>query len=403
MTHETETGFGSGLRAELERRLGVAPLPELAPELFDVPIEPLEELIPTGVDAVQSELEAALQRERELREALQHQVEAYERELAAARDVAFRETRNDEEAASVQAARAEAEEREVVLRIQLDQLETERGEVAETRTVLIAEEARLTELARHIDSRSLELESAGQQRAQASAHLAQQLATIAERERELRRERAALDVRTREEGARVAAREDSVEKREAAAMRRDEAAGRREAAAHAAIAEVSLERERLQEREAATAAREVALEKRYDARERMLSNSEATLAGREKRVRDHGERLERERAGHGQASQEAFALLAELERREERVNEHEAHVVEREAALVERAGELEKVEGRLLVREAGLGVDLDLREDQIDAREQALEARETLIGERERDLSAYVGELQTTFSSRSVA
>lgn len=396
MTHETETGFGSGLRAQLERKLGIEQ--EVAePEIV------VEQIEPTAPIDLQNELEDALGRERQLREALQHQVEAYERELAAARDLALREARTDEVMASVEAARAEAEEREVVLRIQLDQLEADKSEIASKRMELVAEEARLAELARHVDSRSLELESAGQQRAHASAHLAQQLATIAERERELKREQAALDARAREEGVRVAAREDTVAKREAAALRRDEAAGRREAAAHAAIAEVALERERVQERETEIAAREAAFEKRYDARERMLSNSEAALAAREKRIREHGERLERERAGHGQASQEAFALLAELERREERVHEREAKIVERETVVAERSLEVEQLTESLRVREARLGVDLDLREDVLDDRERALAGREALIAERERDLTAYVGEIQGQFTARSVA
>ena len=290
-----------------------------------------------------------------------------------------------------------------MLRIQLDQLETERTELAGQRTGIVAEEARLTELAKHIDSRSLELESVDQQRAQAAAHVSQQLAAIAERERELKRERVALEARRNEEDTRIGAREESVRKHDASALRRGEAAAERELAAQTAFSEVARERELLQEREHNIATREATLDKRNEARERMLANGEAAMAAWEKRLRALDDRLDREQAGHGQASQEAFALLAELERREVRVSEREAHVVGARSNPTERAGELAQTDETLRVREARLGVDLDLREDDLVERERILSAREALITERERDLTTYVGELQDRFSDRSVA
>ena len=151
------------------------------------------------------------------------------------------------------------------------------------------------------------------------------------------------------------------------------------------------------------AAREAALDKRNDARERMLANGETALAAWEKRLREHSERLDRERAGHGQASQEAFALLAELEQREARVRELESKHLEAEARNDERAEELGRTAETLRRREAQLGVDLDIREDTLDDREHAVAEREQRIAERERDLGAYVGQLQDQFSDRSVA
>jgi hypothetical protein len=57
----------------------------------------------------------------------------------------------------------------------------------------------------------------------------------------------------------------------------------------------------------------------------------------------------------------------------------------------------------LRVRTAQLETDIHLREDRLDEREESIALREQLIVTRERDLSAYVGELQDQFSERSVA
>jgi hypothetical protein len=410
MTYETETGFGSGLRAQLERNLGVEPSPtaeeqpEEAVESVDRTVVPLLDApdLP-AVDPVQVELEAALDRERQLREALEHQVEAYERELTAGGDLRLRETEAEQLAARLDAARAQIEEQELMIRIQRDQLETDRSEIAAQRSELVAEEARVVELASHIDSRSLELESAANERAQAAAHLAQQLAAIAERERELKRERAAIDARRVEAETHLTTREDAIARLDAAAVRREQAVAQRELEIHRVIAAAARERAALDELAEVVATREVSADKRNDARERMLTNGEAALAAREKRLREQAERLDRERAGHGQASQEAFALLAELEQREEGVRALEAKALAAEAQTVQRANELAASAEELRRREARLGVDLDIREDRLDEREHAIAERERCIAERERDLGVYVGQLQDQFSDRSVA
>ncbi len=412
MTHETETGFGSGLRAQIERKQGTDEPDAQACELsvpFDEPdrAEPLllieDESAAPEVASVQAELEGALERERQLQSALEHQVEAYERELAADRDLAVREAEFEQRAARLESARAELEEQQVVLRIQRDQVERERAEVHASRTELVAEEARITQLATHIDSRSNELRSEDQERAQAGAHLAQQLAAIAERERELKRERAALDARRQEGEARIAARERGVRELDVAALRRERVVADRELAVQGVTGELARERVRLQERAEALATREAALERTGDARAQMLVNGEAALAAWEKRLREQSERMNRERAGHGHASQEAFALLAELEQREEQVGRRETQLLDAEAAFSTRREELAQAEEDLRLREARLGADLELREDRLDDRERLLAERERLIGDRDRELTAYVGELQGHFSERSVA
>ncbi len=412
MTHETETGFGSGLRAQLERKQVVEEPLVTEAELPATSIEPIGDVVQLVVEAppvaaeltaVQTELEAAIRREQELREALQHQVEAYERELAAERDLAVREAEFEQRAARLETARVELEEQQVVLRIQSDQIESDRLELVTKRTELVSEEARVTQLATHIDLRSHDLRSDDQERAQAEAQIAQQLAGIGERERELKRERAALDARRQESEARLAAREHGVRELDAAALRRERAVADRELELQAAEAEGARDRARLQERAEAVAAREEALERTGDARAQMLVNGETALAAWEKRLREQSDRLDRERAGHGQASQEAFALLSELEQREEQVGRREAQLLMAEAAHTEQSAQLALAEEDLRLREARLGADLELREDALDDRERLLEEREKLVGDRNRELTKYVGEVQGQFSRRSVA
>jgi uncharacterized protein (DUF3084 family) len=113
----------------------------------------------------------------------------------------------------------------------------------------------------------------------------------------------------------------------------------------------------------------------------------------EARLREQAERLDRERNGHSHASQEAFALLAELEQREQRVGDRETKLLEAEERLTTRTGALAKTEE-----------ELRLREDKLEALERNNAEREELIGFRERDLTAYVCEIQGRLSEqRSVA
>jgi hypothetical protein len=151
------------------------------------------------------------------------------------------------------------------------------------------------------------------------------------------------------------------------------------------------------------AEREATLERRYDAREKMLANGEAALAAREARLREDAERIERERNGQGQVSQEAFALLAELEQREHRVQSREQRLLESEERIAERAGQLAQSDEELRLCEARLLAEVELREDRLEKRERDVAEREELIEFRERDVSAYVGELQERINDRNVA
>jgi chromosome segregation ATPase len=450
MTHETDNGFGSGLRALLDRK-NADQEPVVVEEHDAQPVADVEPRhVVVDVLTLQEELEAALGRERDLRAALEQQVTAYERdraqdqnlalriaeleqarnepsaeladlrdELEAAQerernlqhaleeqrhaqereraegnDIAVRATELEQQVAELAQLRSDIEEQQVVLKIQRDQFEAERIELADARATIVAEEARVTELASHIDSRRGELESADEERAQASAHLAQQLAAIAERERELKRERAAIDQVREEQEQRFLARENGLRELDNAILNRQQSVAQREVALSGASAEVQRERARVQEVVDGLSQRETMLTKKLDARERMLTNGEGALKAWEARLREQSERLERERAGHGNASQEAFALLAELEQREARLGERETRLLDAEDGLAARSGEITKAQEELRIREARLLAEVELREDKLEARERTIGEREELIEFRERDVREYVGQIQ---------
>ena len=444
MSPETEHGFGTGLRAQLKLKQGESATDVVvdAAPLEDAVTEPpptehdrgFDDQVPVIVQAtvpelaeIRAELEAALRREQQLQEALQHQVEAHERELAAGRDFALLQAETEQSAARVSAREAELEQRERRLTEQLEQVASERRGLNLHRTELVAEEARLAELGVHVDVKTADLESADHERAEHAAELARQLATVAERERELKRERVELDQRRAE----TIAKEDAL-------RTRDEAAGARERDLRASEIEIERVQARLQERAEAVAARETSTESRLSKLEAELADREASLAAWEERVRSQADRAERERAGHGRASQEAFALMAELERREDSLKLREAELAQavslrdtdtRNAAereelvargeehlvtlrdeldrraekfeqleleLARRGTELQQQSDELRLREARLGAELELRAEKLDRLVDELAERDRRLSDRERDLATYVGELQRT-------
>jgi hypothetical protein len=445
MSPETERGFGTGLRAQLQRKQDEAetneapPQPEAAAaaeleasgteEQFLEPVEepPFDDHVNVVVQAsvpelaeLRSELEAALRREQDLRDALQHQIEVREHDLEASRDLALREAEAEQAATRVSAREGELERREQVLADQLEQIANERREVNLHRTELVAEEARLAELGVQVDSMHADLEFADHDRAQAAADLARQLGMLADRERELKRERTELDQR----------RADAIAK-EDALRTRDEATGARER-------EIERIQSRLQERAEAVAERETVTGARLNKLEAELADREAAVGAWEERVRSQAERAERERTGHGRAAQEAFALMAELEQRENALKLREVELAraaaarendtkqadqreqlvargeaslstlreelelrvdqteKRELEVARRTSELQEGSDELRLREARLGAELELRAEKLDQLEDELAERDRRLAERERDLASYVGELQRT-------
>src|SRR5439155_20016452 len=88
------------------------------------------------------------------------------------------------------------------------------------------------------------------------------------------------------------------------------------------------------------------------ARQEAIMREEARLEGWEERLRVNAERLERESTGQGQASQDAFALLAELERREAELAQREADQGRGEGVGGARVAELDSREALRSARDA---------------------------------------------------
>jgi uncharacterized protein (DUF3084 family) len=443
MSHEIEHGFGTGLRAQLQRKQGNGDAPPVEPfELDQVPVI-VSPAVPE-LSSVRVELEQALLREQQLREALQHEIEAHERELAAGHDLALRQAEAEQLTAKAGAFESELEERERVLAERLNEVANERRELNLRRTELIADEARLTELAVHVEGRAADLDSADREGAEAAAELAKQLAAIGERERELKRERAAVDERRGGAEARVQAREQGLREHDEGVRVREQAVAGRERQLQGEAGELERERARLQERAEAVASREADIAGRLEAREEQLADREAALGAWEERVSAQSERVDRERAGHGHASQEAFSLMAQLEQREAALKLREVefgrlsafreieapkqqareellardeatlatlrnHLDEREERaakaaeeLLVRAGALGHAEEDLRRRDARLGAELELQADKLECLAEGLAERERLLEERERDLAGYVSEVQERFSGGEV-
>src|SRR5262249_47266322 len=334
MSPETEHRCGTGLRAQLQRKQGEvepevvaealpveAEEPELEPRFEEAPAPPVlddpfddgfddsfDDPAPTIVQApppelaeVRGELEDALRREQQLRDALQHHIEAHERELEAGRELALREAEVEQASARVAARDSELQDRERRLEEQHEYVASDRRELNLYRTELVAEEARLAQLGVQVDAKTADLETADVERAEHAPELARQLRAVAERERELKRERTELDQRRAE----TIAREDAL-------RTRDEAGGARERDLRTAELEIERVQARLQERVEAVAARESSTVSRLTKLEAELTEREAALAAWEERVRSQADRAERERAAPRRAAHPAFALTAQL-------------------------------------------------------------------------------------------
>src|SRR6185437_16815420 len=163
--HETETGFGTGLRSLLERK-GVqqAAVPEAVedevvlvddfapvppPEVVEVELEsepvvdepvvegpPPAAVVDEAFEALRAELAEAIERERTARE------EAH----VACRAAAERE-------ALVDAQVDDLERREETLRLRTHELEREQAALVERHTEIVSEYARVQELAAHAETR----------------------------------------------------------------------------------------------------------------------------------------------------------------------------------------------------------------------------------------------------------
>src|SRR5262249_15924162 len=129
----------------LEPELEEAAPPQVPEDPFDEPVTVVVQAPPPELAEVRRELEDALRREQQLRDALQHQIEAHERELEAGRDLALREAEAEQVWVRVISREAELQERERRLEEQLEYVASDRRELNLYRTELVAEEARLAQ------------------------------------------------------------------------------------------------------------------------------------------------------------------------------------------------------------------------------------------------------------------
>src|ERR671929_942016 len=216
---ETEKGFGTGLRAQLERRretaAGKGGLKAAPPDVSgSVPAAPAIDISDADLDALRDELAASLAREEQLRGALSEQVAAHDRELHPQHDLAARQAELDERAGRLGAFEAALEERERHVAEQVEALELERRRLVEESNKLAAHQARTAEHEQHVQAKLRELTAADEKRARAAEDLAKQASAIAARDKKVARAEAALESKTREETARAEARDRTLAERE---------------------------------------------------------------------------------------------------------------------------------------------------------------------------------------------
>src|ERR671938_840566 len=216
---ETEKGFGTGLRAQLERRretaAGKGGLKAVNPDASgSVPAAPAIDISDADLDALRDELAASLAREEQLRGALSEQVAAHERELSPQQDLAARQAELDERAGRLSAFEAALEERERHLTEQVEALELERRRLVEESNELAAVQAPTVAREQHGKAKLPELTSADDERARAAQDLAKQANAIAAREKKVERAEAALESKTRETTARAEARDRGLAERD---------------------------------------------------------------------------------------------------------------------------------------------------------------------------------------------
>src|SRR5436190_15487456 len=173
---ETEKGFGTGLRAQLQRRRegeGVIEAEtqgstnvELRLELTARPAGGDIEAVGAGPDvqALRSELEAAKSREAALRDQLQERSHAYGQNVGSEKELAHRALTLDERDAKLAEFEVELEERERRVRDQRDAIEAEHARVANLQAELAAEQALAAEQQEAAERRLRALQGADRER-----------------------------------------------------------------------------------------------------------------------------------------------------------------------------------------------------------------------------------------------
>jgi len=200
---ETEKGFGTGLRAQLQRRREGDGAPveaqgptnvELRFELTARPAnggsgETIEGVVGGGPDvqALRDELEASQAREARLRDQLQQRSEAYDQNVGSEKELAHRALTLDEREAKLAEFEVELEERERRVRDQRDAIEAEHTRVADLQAELAAEQALAAEQQEAAEKRLRDLAGADREREKALSEVSKAQSALADREKKLAR------------------------------------------------------------------------------------------------------------------------------------------------------------------------------------------------------------------------
>src|SRR3954451_24662265 len=216
---ETEKGFGTGLRAQLQRRReGEDGTPaetqgptnvELRLELTARPAngETLEAVVGPDVQALRAELQAAQTREATLRDQLQERSHAYDQNVGSEKELAHRAVTLDEGEARLAEFEVELEERERRVRDQREAIEAEHARVANLQAELAAEQALAAEQQEAAEARLRDLQGADRQREKAAGELAKARAALDDREKKLGKKESELATREQAATARLDGRE----------------------------------------------------------------------------------------------------------------------------------------------------------------------------------------------------
>ena len=221
---ETEKGFGTGLRAQLQRRRdgedaqpeGAGPTNvELRFELTARPAgDALEATVSPDLQELKAELEAARAREATLRDALSERSQAYDQNVGSEKELANRASTLDERAAKLAEFEADLEERERRVRDQRQVIEAEHTRVADLQAELASEQALAAERQEAAEARLRELKGADRERDKTKTELTKQQAALADREKKLSKKESELAAREQASTVRLQGRERSLEKRE---------------------------------------------------------------------------------------------------------------------------------------------------------------------------------------------
>ncbi|HMD12624.1 MAG TPA: hypothetical protein VKG90_09850, partial [Marmoricola sp.] len=204
---ETEKGFGTGLRAQLQRRRegddgqGEPQGPTNVELRFELTARPASGDAVEGVnpefEELRVELQAAHAREASLREQLERRDEAYDQSVGSEKELAHRATTLDEREAKLAEFEVELEERERRVRDQREAIEAEHARVADLQAELAAEQSLTVEQQEAAERRLRELQSSDRAREKVAGELDRARTALEDRERKLAKKES--EVTTREQ------------------------------------------------------------------------------------------------------------------------------------------------------------------------------------------------------------